>query len=264
MTVLRPDNVPVSYAGMSGENPMWAEINQDLRIRLARGEFDERFPTDRELVDEYDVSRHTIREAVRGLQEEGLITRNRGQGSFRTPESFAQPLGTIYSLFRSIEDSGVAQTSVVISQEERTDETAAKVLELPADIGLFYLERTRLAGGQPLAVDHVWLPMSLAAPLLEANFTRAALYEELRDRCGVVPEGGVEESRPVNVDRETAVRLGLTPGAPAFEIDRRTRAGGRPLEWRISIVRGDRYAFKAEWNTPWEATTSRLVEADES
>lgn len=264
MTSIRPDKVPVSYGAMSGETPMWAEIDQDLRTRLARGEFDERFPTDRELVAEYDVSRHTIREAVRGLQEEGLITRNRGRGSFRTPESFAQPLGTIYSLFRSIEDSGVPQTSVVISQEERTDETAAKVLELPADSRLFYLERTRLAGGQPLAVDHVWLPMPLAAPLLEANFTRAALYEELRDRCGVVPEEGMEESRPVNVDRETAVRLGLSPGAPAFEIDRRTKADGKPLEWRISIVRGDRYAFKAEWNTPWEATASRLVEADES
>jgi GntR family transcriptional regulator len=264
MTVLRPDKVPVSYAVMSGETPMWEAIDQDLRARLARGEFNERFPTDRELVDEYDVSRHTIREAVRGLQDEGLITRNRGRGSFRTPESFAQPLGTIYSLFRSIEDSGVTQASVVISQEERTDEVAAKVLELAADARLFYLERTRLAGGQPLAVDHVWLPMPLAEPLLEANFTHAALYEELRDRCGVVPEEGVEESRPVNVDRETSVRLGLAMGAPAFEIDRRTRAGGRPLEWRISIVRGDRYAFKAEWNTPWEATASRLVETDES
>ncbi|MGD2059345.1 MAG: GntR family transcriptional regulator [Acidimicrobiia bacterium] len=249
---------------MSRETPMWVAIDEDLRTRLARGEFDERFPTDRELVDEYQVSRHTVREAVRGLQDEGLITRNRGRGSFRTQESFAQPLGTIYSLFRSIEDNGVTQASVVISQEERTDETASQALGLTPDASLFYLERTRLAGGQPLAVDRVWLPMPLAAPLLEANFTRGALYEELRDRCGVVPEEGVEESRPVNVDRETAVRLGLAPGAPAFEIDRRTKAGGRPLEWRISIVRGDRYVFKAEWNTPWEATTSRLVETDES
>lgn len=264
MTLLRPDKVPVSYPLMTGETPMWAEIDQDLRVRLARGEFDQRFPTDRELVDDYDVSRHTVREAVRGLQDEGLITRNRGRGSFRTPESFAQPLGTIYSLFRSIEDSGVTPTSVVISQEERTDEIAAKALDVSSDASLFYLERTRLAGGQPLAVDRVWLPMPLAAPLLEANFTRAALYEELRDRCGIVPEEGVEESRSVNVDRETAVRLGLASGAPAFKIDRRTRAGGRPLEWRISIVRGDRYVFKAEWNTPWEATASRLVESNES
>jgi GntR family transcriptional regulator len=167
-------------------------------------------------------------------------------------------------LFRSIEDSGVTPASVVISQEERSDEIAAKALDVSPDSSLFYLERTRLAGGQPLAVDRVWLPMPLAAPLLEANFTRAALYEELRDRCSVVPEEGVEESRAVNVDREAAVRLGLASGAPAFEIDRRTRAGGRPLEWRISIVRGDRYVFKAEWNTPWEPTASRLVESDES
>jgi GntR family transcriptional regulator len=264
MTLLRPDKVPVSYAVMTGQTPMWAEIDQDLRARLARGEFDQRFPTDRELVDEYDVSRHTVREAVRGLQDEGLITRNKGRGSFRTPESLAQPLGTIYSLFRSIEDSGVTPASVVISQEERSDEIAAKALDVSPDSSLFYLERTRLAGGQPLAVDRVWLPMPLAAPLLEANFTRAALYEELRDRCSVVPEEGVEESRAVNVDREAAVRLGLASGAPAFEIDRRTRAGGRPLEWRISIVRGDRYVFKAEWNTPWEPTASRLVESDES
>lgn len=244
---------------LTHQTPIWVTIDQDLRTRLARGEFDERFPTDRELIDEYGVSRHTIREAVRGLQEDRLITRKRGRGSFRTPASFAQPLGTIYSLYRSIEDSGVTQTSVVISQEERKDDTAAKVLGLPADAGLFYLERTRLADGQPLAVDHVWLPMPLAAPLLEANFSHAALYDELRDRCGVIPEEGVEQSRPVKVDRQTAMRLGLAPGDPAFEVDRRTRANGRSLEWRISIVRGDRYVFRAEWDTPWQPPRSRLV-----
>jgi GntR family transcriptional regulator len=178
--------------------------------------------------------------------------------------SFAQPLGTIYSLYRSIEDSGVTQTSVVISQEERRDETAASVLDLPVDAPLFHLERTRLAGGQPLALDRVWLPMLVAAPLLEANFSHASLYEELRGRCGVIPEEGVEQSRPIRLDRPTAIRLGLSFGDPAFEIDRRTRAGGRPLEWRVSIVRGDRYVFRAEWDTPCQATESRLVRTDDT
>ncbi len=109
----------------------------------------------------------------------------------------------------------------------------------------------------------MWLPTPLAAPLLEANFSRAALYEELRDRCGVIPEEGVEQSRPINVARETAVRLGLAAGDAVFEIDRRTRSRGRPLEWRVSTVRGDRYVFKAEWDTPWQTTTSRLVKTDD-
>lgn len=241
--------------------PMWQRIDQDLRSRLAHGEFVDRFPTDRELVDEYRVSRHTVRAAVRSLQDEGLITRRRGRGSFPVRGSFTQPLGTIYSLFRAVEGQGVIQTSAVISQEERTNPTAAKILGLAVDAPLFYLERTRLADGEPLAVDRVWLPLPLAAPLLDANFTRTALYEQLRDRCGVVPEKGVEESRPVVLDHSTAVRLGLKAGDPALEIDRRTHAGGTPLEWRTTLVRGDRFAIRAEWDAPWDTTSSQLVTA---
>lgn len=241
--------------------PKWREISDDLRRRLATGEFDQRFPTDRELVVEYDVSRHTVREAVRSLTDEGLVTRRRGRGSYRTPRSFSQPTGALYSLFQSVEESGAVQTSVVISQEAARNERAAKILDLPIDSELFYLERTRLADGLPLALDHVWLPMALAAPLMEANFSHTALYEELRSRCGIVPERGVEQSRPITLDRDSALRLGLSPGDAAFEIDRRTTSGGRALEWRVSIVRGDRFAFRAEWESPWNPTSSHLVQS---
>jgi GntR family transcriptional regulator len=47
--------------------PLWAAVLDDLRTRLARGEFAERFPTDRELTAHYGISRHTAREAVRRL-----------------------------------------------------------------------------------------------------------------------------------------------------------------------------------------------------
>ena len=47
------------------------------------------------------------------------------------------------------------------------------------------MERLRLAGGEPLALDTVWLPGDLGAPLLEADFTHAALYDELAARTGV-------------------------------------------------------------------------------
>ena len=236
------------------DSPRWLQIYEELRDRLVTGEFDARFPTDRELVQAYGVSRHTVREAVRGLQDEGLITRRRGSGSFRTPTSFALPMGLMYSLFRSVEDQGGVPTSVVIAQEVRYNEVAAKVLGLAADNPLFFLERARLADREPLALDKAWLPMPLAEPLLEANFTRTGLYQELRERCDVVPEGGREESRPITLDRAAAVRLGLSVGDAAFQIDRRTWTGDTPLEWRISIVRGDRFAFQADWNTPWDSS----------
>jgi GntR family transcriptional regulator len=62
--------------------PLWAQLEADLRRRLAAGAFDARFPTDRELVESYEVSRNTAREAVDRLCAEGLLERRRGRGTF--------------------------------------------------------------------------------------------------------------------------------------------------------------------------------------
>jgi len=239
--------------------PLWEQVLDDLRRRLGAGEFGDRFPTDRELVADYGVSRHTVREAVRHLQQEGLVTRRRGKGSFVADAEFEQPLGTLYSLFRSIEAQGVTQTSVVLAQETRIDAEAAKVLELADETPLFYLERIRLADDEPLALDRAWLPLEIAEPLLEVNFTRTALYDELRERCGVGPESGMERIRPIVPGRAEAVKLGIDVGDPAFEIDRRTTCHGRPLEWRITLVRGDRYVFRVDWDSPGHRPQTNLI-----
>ena len=58
----------------SSPMPLWAQLLDALRERLDRGEYSEAFPTDIELTAEYGLSRHTVREAVRRLQDEGLVT----------------------------------------------------------------------------------------------------------------------------------------------------------------------------------------------
>ena len=123
--------------------PLWAQVLSDLRARLARGEFTGRFPGDEELRKAYGVSRHTVREAVRRLQAEGVIERGRGRGTFVTGALIEQPLGALYSLFRSVEAQGYVQRSVVRHLEERRDEEAAKVLGRAPDEPLVYLERLR-------------------------------------------------------------------------------------------------------------------------
>lgn len=227
--------------------PLWQTILADLRHRIALGEFDDRFATDHELMDEYHVSRHTIRQAVRYLQDEGLVARQRGRGSVVQPV-FVQPLGTMYSLFRSIEESGVDQRSLVIFQGEQENAIAAGILGLGEHASLMFLDRVRLAAGAPIAHDRVWLPMDIAAPLLALDFSHTALYDELQQHCGCVPDGGIERIRPVLLTDVEAKHLDLSPGAPALEVDRRTTCDGRPLEWRTTIVSGERYSFRAEWD----------------
>lgn len=239
--------------------PLWAQLEADLRRRLADGEFVARFPTDKELVDQYDVSRHTVREAVRRLTADGVLHRQRGRGSFVDPEAVEQPLGALYSLFRTVEAQGLVQRSDVLALDVRRDPEAAGALTEPVDADLVFLARLRRAGDEPLAVDRVWLPAAVAKPLLDVDFTRAALYDELATRCGVRLVGGTERIRPTHPDPEDAAHLAIPSSSPVFAVHRAGRAAERVVERRETVIRGDRYAFVAEWgagaSTGWADTS---------
>lgn len=227
--------------------PLWSQVLEDLRTRMSAGEFDERFPTDVELVAEYGVSRHTARDAVRRLADEGLVDRERGRGSFVRSNGIEQPLGALYSLFQSIEGQGHEQRSTVLTLEERTDAEAAAALEVSPSEPLVFLERVRLLDDEPIAVDCSWLPASFAAPLLQVDFRRTALYSELRQRCGASPSHGWERIVPkLPTDAQRGL-LGVDPDVAVFAIERLACDDERPLEWRHSVVRGDRFAFVARW-----------------
>ena len=227
--------------------PLWVLVLGDRRGRLARGEFTGRFPGDEELRETYGVSRHTVREAVRRLQAEGIIERGRGRGTFVTGAVIEQPLGALYSLFRSVEAQGYVQRSVVRYLEERRDEEAAKVLGRPPDEPLVYLERLRLADDQPIVLDCSWLPAALAGPLLRVDFTRTALYHELQAKCGLRPDAGWERLRPVLPTPEQRQLLGLDARTPALAIERMASSTAMPVEWRHGLVRADRFSYVARW-----------------
>ena len=228
--------------------PLWAQLLAELERRLAAGAFADRFPTDRELTDTYGVSRQTAREAVRRLGASVALDRQAGRGTYVRPPEFEQPAGTLASLFQAIEAQGVEQRSVVRARELRTDPAAAVDLEVAPDAPLVYLERLRLAGGVPLALDRAWLPADLAAAVLEADFGHTALYEELRVRCGLLPTSGEERISPVVPSASETRLLGLPAGCAAFNIERHTWSGSRRLERRHTLLRGDRYAFVTTWS----------------
>ncbi|MFA9563145.1 MAG: GntR family transcriptional regulator [Acidimicrobiales bacterium] len=229
--------------------PLWAQLEADLRRRLEAGEFSERFPTDLELTEGYGVSRHTVREAVRQLNKTGLLRRERGRGTVVNQSEFEQSLGTLYSLYQSVESTGVEQASEVLSLEVVRDTVAAAHLELPDDTDLVFLERIRLAGGSPLAVDRAWLPHVMAEPLLHVDFTRTALYDEL-DRIGAPrPNQGWERLTPIVPSAADRQWLDLKKNEAAFFLERLGKRDDQPVEWRTSVVRGDRYRFVAEWST---------------
>ncbi len=138
--------------------PLWAQVEADLTRRITAGTFSGGFPTESDLCTDYGVSRHTVREALRRLRTSGTLESARGRGTRVAEHDVEQSLGTLYSLFRSVEDRGMTQTSTVLRLAATTDPRAAVELHQPADTPLVVLERVRHAEGKPLAHDTVFLP----------------------------------------------------------------------------------------------------------
>jgi GntR family transcriptional regulator len=239
--------------------PLWAQLRADLRRRLAVGGFGEGFPGELALVAEYGVSRHTVRTALQQLRADGVVVAERGRRPRLAGQTaITQPLGAMYSLFASVESTGLSQTSIVRSRDVRADGVVADRLGLEASVPLFRLERLRLAGEEPLALDTVWLPADIAAPLLESDFTHTALYDELAARTGLRLESGREHIRAVVPTRAERHLLGIPPSTGALVIDRVGYCEGRPVEWRHTVIRGDRFSFIAEFSarTGYQLTLS--------
>lgn len=233
----------------SAGEPLWLQLRDDVVRRIEAGEFTSTFPGEHALREQYGVSRQTVRASLRSLREAGVISAARGQEPRLIRPRIEQPLGALYSLFSSVENAGMVQRSIVLGLDERRDSHAAARLGLDEEAPLVFLHRIRLADGEPLALDRVWMPARVARPLLEADFTHTALYAELDERCGVRPMGGQEEIDAVTLLAPQAASLGTDPGSAAFAISRLGCAGDRPVEWRTTVVRADRFRIRADFST---------------
>ena len=233
--------------GRDGGEPLWSQLERELRRRMELGHFGDRFPTDRELMEIYGVSRHTARHAVGQLGADGIVRRARGVGTSVDRRTFERSLGSLYSLFQVVEESGVTQHSEVRRLELVRDAEAAEQLGLEPDADLVFLDRVRYAGAEPLALDRVWLPAVVAAPLLDADFTHTSLYNELERATGRRPNEGWERIHPAIPNPEQQAALDLRDGEAVFCIERLGTNRGEPVEWRITTIRGDRFTFVADW-----------------
>ena len=234
--------------------PLWAQLRADLLRRLDAGAFDEEFPgeleLELELVAAYQVSRQTVSAALRELRADGVVLAERGRRPRLADRAvITQPLGTLCSLFASVESAGLRQASIIRRRDVIADGVIAGRLGLEASTPLFRMERLRLAGDEPLALDTVWLPGDLGAPLLEADFTHAGLYDVLAARTGIRVDGGREYIRGVVPTSAEQRLLGIPPSTGALLITRLGRSVGRPVEWRRTLIRGDRFWLLAEFSS---------------
>ena len=151
-------------------------------------------------------------------------------------------------MFQSVESAGVEQTSEILRLEVTTDRLAAAQLGIPEEAQLVLVERLRLAGGVPLSVDRAWLPHEFASTLLDVDWSHTALYAELAKAGAQVPNQGWERLTPIVPSSADRAMLGLQKSDAAFFLERLGCRDQSPIEWRTTIIRGDRYRFVTDWS----------------
>jgi GntR family transcriptional regulator len=237
--------------------PLWAQVRADLRRRIESGGFAAGFPGELTLTEEYEVSRHTIREALRVLRSDGVLRSQRGRPTIVEPTVYRQSLGTLSSLFESVAAQGATPRSDVLRLATTVNASVSAELGLPDDTDLVVIERLRYADDQPIAHDVSWLPADIARPLLERDLSHAALYAELQG-LGIAIDGGSERVTAERAPRHIAESLDLSPDDPVLLLERRATAQGRPVEWRETHVRADRFALEAAWTSHGSTLTAAV------
>ncbi len=246
----------------SGPIPLHYQVYLDLRSALEEGEWrpGDRLPPERQLADRYGCSLITVRRALTDLARERRLERTRGRGTFVTRRPIELDLEGKTTFTEEMQLRGLdPQTRVISAREQPADGRVADALDLAVGAPTLYLERLRIADGEPLLLEEVHLPAERFAGLLAADLEHGSLYQVLTERYGTRIDRAREWLEPALLPAREARLLGQDTHHPALVIEGIAYdQAGRPVEYARSYVRGDRTRYYVE-RVVVRSTPSALV-----
>jgi GntR family transcriptional regulator len=234
---------------MSGR---YRAIAEDLRREIGGGRFAkaQKLPGERELAENFGVSRATLRRAVGLLVDEGLLVQRQGAGAFvrRASPIIDQPFSRLVGFSELMRLRGFQPSSrnldvgiFLPSPEEMTS------LAVGPEESVVRLSRLRLADDVPMAIEHTAAPARFLPALDKIG---SSLYDTLA-ATGHPPTRGLQRLRAVLLSDDDAALLGVPSGSPVLYIQRIAYlADGRGVEFTRSYYRSDTYEFVSEVTTP--------------
>ena len=191
---------------------------QELRHAISRGTFrpGTQLPTEAELCQMLGVSRTVVREALRVLEEDGLVTRRHGVGTFVRDHPIIKNLNFNFGITEMIESAGlISGTSYLAIRSESADQEIAEQLRVALGTPLVTVERVRTADGRPVVYSLDTLPESVLqrAEFDPQLFLTKSIYNIIQTSLGQVIEYGIARLLPVTGPDFVTEKLSLPKGA---------------------------------------------------
>jgi GntR family transcriptional regulator len=220
-----------------------------LRDRIFGGRLDNQdtLPAEQALAVEYGVSRVTVRRALAELEQEGLISRRRGAGTFVLTGGVKPIVADFSDVMANLMAMGRETSVRLLAFGYREPPAAiAQALKLPAGAKTQFSVRVRLIDDQAFSHLTTHVPESIGVTYTEADLASRPLLS-LLERSGVEIERATQQVTAVLASPEVAAALDVEVGSPLLGTTRTVfAADGRGVEHLSALYRPDRYALQME------------------
>jgi len=230
--------------------PNYYRVEKHLRDRIRSGKLKpgDPVPPESQLVQQFNISRMTVRQALSRLVFEGLIERQRGRGSFVAEARF-QHTHVFPSFEEEMQARGSKTSHTLIDKRiEPAEGKVAESLGLPEDTPVVVLERQRLVDGEVVGYEIRYFPRWIGDALTEDEVRTQTLVTAMRRVIGRVHSRlKLRILASVARPREAKV-LGIKIGAPVLVRENTWFVDPEgPIQYGKSIYRGDRYQMDLEF-----------------
>ncbi len=231
--------------------PYYIQLIDILREKVQSGAWTpgNQIPGEQDLCEMYGVSRTVVRQALRELELDGVITRRKGKGTFisspKINEGLVQKLTGFY---QDMVERGLKPTTTVLHRDViPASEKVARYLGIAPGDQVVDLLRLRSVNDEPIQLVTSYIPLEICPALATVDLTNQSLYQFMETECGIFIAKGRRTIEAVLANETEAALLGIERGAPLLMLDSISYdEAGRVIEYYHALHRGDRSRFEVE------------------
>lgn len=230
--------------------PRFREIFETLHAEIRAGRFPvgQRLPTEQELCARFQASRHTVREALRRLQDCGMIARRQGAGSVVLA---TEPDGRFHNSVSSVEElvqyAATTNLEILAVETVLVDARTAALLQSEPDTPWVRVSalRRRPDDPDPIGYSDIYVPLKYREVARDIGAVRGAVYAMIESRYGVVITEVTQTLEAGSADANVASRLNVPVGTPVLIIVRQYHdQSGEVAEVAINMHPAGRFSYR--------------------